>query len=329
MGQRTTMKTIAAELNLNESAVSRALSGQGGVSEATRRRVMAAAQQLGYRPRSSAEPKPLQIALLVEERTMREKDFWSYVMNGLVSEVPLHQGFLSIAVTDASGPVFTLPPLLQQVGQVDGVIAMHATDIRAIQALKRLGIPIVLLDYLIDCPGHDSVIINDRGGTFEMAMEMIRLGHRRFGFVGGLDNASFRMRYEGLVSALIRTGIAGQIPPHWYYPRDVPGEDLPTALFCCNDGNAMRTIEHLETLGIRVPDDVSVIGFDDNPSGSAANYRIPLTTLRVDREELGCRAVRTLVQRLYNPDGPPIQVAVGVIPVFRESSGKPRQEGNS
>ncbi len=323
------MKTIAAELSLNESAVSRALSGKDGVSETTRRRVMAAALQLGYRSRLAAVPKPLQIVLMVEERTMREKDFWSHVMNGLVSEVPVHQGFLSIAVTDASSPVCTLPPLLQQVGQVDGAIAMHATDIRAIQALKRLGIPIVLLDYLIDCPGYDSVIINDRDGTFVMAMEMIRLGHRRFGFVGGLDNASFRMRYEGLVSALIRTGIAGQVPPHWFYPQDVPGEGLPTALFCCNDDNAIRTIEHLQALGIRVPDDVSVIGFDDNPSGSAANYRIPLTTLRVDREELGCWAVRTLVQRLYNPDGPPIQIAVDVKPVIRESSGKPRQEGDS
>ena len=132
------------------------------------------------------------------------------------------------------------------------------------------------------------------------------------------------MLFRSLVSALIRTGVADSIPPHWNDPRQIPFDGLPTAIFCCNDDNAARTIECLLEHGLRVPEDVSVVGFDDNPNGTAATCRVPLTTLRVNREELGRWAVRALLQRLQNPDGPPIQVSVGVTPVHRKSCARPR-----
>lgn len=324
---KKTMQAIADELNVARSAVSRALSGKKGVSEQTRRRIIAAARRHGYVPRPTPAPISAQIVLLAEERTLREKIFWSYVTNGLVAEVPLHNGFLSIAVTEAGNPVFALPPLLEQAGKVDGVVAMAATDIRAVRAVKGLGLPVVLVDYDLDCPGFDSVIIDDRGGTFQMTMELIELGHRKFGYAGGIKNPSYRRRYEGMVSALIQSGIQGPLPPRWHSPEDLPARDLPTAIFCCNDDNAARTIEILAARGIRIPGDVSVVGFDDSPSGVTGNCPVPLTTLHVDKEELGRWAIRTLFQRLNNPDGPPIQVTVSVTPMHRQSCAKPRQEG--
>ena len=232
---------------------------------------------------------------------MREKNFWGHVTNGLVSEAPLHNGFLSIAVTDADNPVFVLPPLLEQVGKVDGVVAMHATDIRAVRAVRKIGLPMVLVDYSYHCPGYDTVNIDDHGGMLLMATELIGMGHRKFGFAGGLDIVSFRLRFEGLVSALVQAGITDTIPPHWDDPGRIPFDDLPTAIFCCNDDNAARTIECLLAPGLRVPEDVSVVGFDDNPNGTAATCRVPLTTLRVNHEELGRWAVRASVPAPTRP----------------------------
>ena len=322
MARKVTMKMIADELNLATSAVSRALSGQKGVGEETRRRVIATARQLGY----LAVPvltRASQVVLLVEESTLYGRMFWGYVVNGLVTETPLHNAYLSIAITDADGPTFALPPLFEEVGRVNGVIAIRQTDLRAVQAVRKLGIPVVLLNYLRVCQGCDSVVIDDHGGTFQVAMELAGLGHREFGFIGNHIYPSHRRRYEGIVSAAIQAKITDRLPPYWRSPEDLPRGDLPTALLCCNDRAAVRTIDVLLRRGIRVPEDVSVVGFNDN-AGEIAESPIPLTTLHVNREELGRQAVRTLFQRLNNLDCPPLQVAVSVTPVWRESTGKPR-----
>ena len=323
MAKKASMQRIADELGLARSAVSRALAGKKGVSEATRRRVQATARRLGYDAETGTpSPKPVQILLLVEERTTREKHFWSHVLNGLVTEVPQHHGYLSIVLTDAHQADFKVPPLLEKAGGVDGVIAMHATDIRAVSAVKRLGLPIVLLDYVEDLPDYDTVIIDDLRGIKQLVTELAGLGHRRFGYIGDLENSSFRSRYEGLLAAMAQNGILDGSPPQWRVPEDLPDRGIPTALICCNDDWALETVDYLLAKGVKVPEKVSVTGFDDSIT-EERRCRIPLTTLRVDREELGRWAVRTLFQRLWNPDGPRVQVAVGVELVKRASHAGP------
>lgn len=322
MSKKITLQTIANELHLTPSAVSRALSGRKGVSEQTRRRIIAAARRHGYVAKIVPAPMTVQVVLLVEQTTLQEKRSWSHVTSGLVSEMALHDSFLSIVVTDAQSTTFTPPPLFEQVGKVDGVVAIDKTDIRAIQAARHLGLPVILVGYRPKCIGCDTVVIDDYTGVFTISTELIKMGHTRFGFIGGLDHPGFRLRYEGLVAALVESDITDHVPPHWRDLESLSVRELPTALICGNDNIAARVINHLIQKGVRVPEDVSVIGFDDNPE-EHAKCSIPLTTMHVDLEGLGRWAARTLFQRLNHPDGPPVRVVMGVEPVWRQSASKP------
>ena len=100
MTKKISMRKIAEELNLAESTVSRALSGKKGISEHTRQRVIAAARRHGYVAKLIPIPKPVQVALLVEQNTLQERRFWSYVINGLIAEISLHNGILFIIIMD-------------------------------------------------------------------------------------------------------------------------------------------------------------------------------------------------------------------------------------
>lgn len=323
MSKRVTMRSIADGLGLAESAVSRALSGKKGVSERTRRRVIAAARRYGYIAKMVPAPMTTQITLLME-RILHEKTYWGKFINGLVAEISLYDSVLSVVVTDAARPFVTLPPPLEQVGKVDGVIAVRRTDPRAVQAVRQIGLPIVLVDYIQKqkFPGCDLVVTDGYAGIFMIATELIKMGHERFGFVGDLNNLHYRMRYEGLQAAVANAGIADGVQR--FLLEDLAQGELPTALICPVDKLAVKAIDLLLQRGIHIPEDVSIVGFDDDID-DIAQCPIPLTTVHVDQEELGCWAVRTLFQRLNNPSAPPVQVVVGVTPIWRQSCGKPGQ----
>ncbi|MGE5550468.1 MAG: substrate-binding domain-containing protein [Bacteroidota bacterium] len=326
MARKTSMTAIAKELYLATSTVSRALAGKKGVSEQTRRRVAAAAMRHGFMPELIPAPASVEVALLMDKRTTEDRDFWGKVSDGVQKGISLYDSFCSLVVTDHAAPEFHLPPIFQEVGRVAGVIAIHSTDIRAIQAVKRLGLPIVLVSYLGRCPGCDSVIIDSYNGTYMVATELLKLGHLRFGFVGNQSSLSFRLRYMGILAALIEYGISDLVPKCYKTDlSDMDWDNLPTALFCNTDQSAAKVITHFLHRRIRVPEDVSVIGFDDHPS-KIAECPVPLTTLHVDTEELGLWAVRLLFQRLSNPDGHPVQLVSEVTPIWRQSTGKPRMD---
>ncbi|MGE5550456.1 MAG: LacI family DNA-binding transcriptional regulator [Bacteroidota bacterium] len=323
MSRKATLQSIADELHIAPSTVSRALTGGKGVSERTRQRVMAVARRQGYVAKIIPAPRSVQVAMLVEQRTLQEKRFWSHVMNGLISEISLHQGILSVVVTDAQSPRFSPSPLFEQVGKIDGIIAIDKTDPRAVAAVRQLGLPVVLAGYRPKLPDCDTVVNDDHTSTYGMANELIRMGHREFGFVGYRDHPAFCLRYEGLLAAMVAAGITDHVPPQCEEPEDIELRDLPTALICGNDAIAVKTINHLMGKGIRIPEDVSVVGFDDNAE-ELARCPVPLTTLRVDRESLGRWAARTLFQRLNNPDSPVVRVFMATEPVWRQSCAGPR-----
>ncbi|MGE5550471.1 MAG: LacI family DNA-binding transcriptional regulator [Bacteroidota bacterium] len=327
MAKRVTMRTIAEELGLAESAVSRALSGKKGVSEETRQRILAAARRQGYVAKQVPSSRTVQVTLLVE-RILHEKTYWGKFINGMVAEIALYDSFLSLVVTDASKPFVALPPPLEQVGKIDGVIAVRRTDPRVVQAVRRLGLPVVLVDYIQKSfPGCDQVMTNGFTGISAIVAELNRLGHKKFGFVGDLNNQLYRARYESLQSAIANEGLVPEIKRYLLDGLDA-GDELPTALFCPTDKLAAKSVNLLLQKGLRVPEDISVVGFDDD-NEDISQCPIPLTTLHVDQEELGGWAVRTLFQRLNNLNAPPVQVAVGVTPIWRQSCAKPRDGASS
>ncbi|HIC90131.1 MAG TPA: LacI family transcriptional regulator, partial [Anaerolineae bacterium] len=196
-------------------------------------------------------------------------------------------------------------------------------------------VPLVLVDNHIE--KVNSVVTDNTGGAHEAVSHLIRLGHRRIGFIAELlDDLSFAERFEGYKLALREhnlpydKALAAEGPqrqPESGYAtmkRLLKRTDL-TAVFAANDSTAAGAIRAIREAGLRVPEDIAVVGFDDGPI--ARHTEPPLTTMRVFRTRMGVMAARRLLELIEDPDQPPTQTVVFTQLIVRESCGQRRSEG--
>jgi DNA-binding LacI/PurR family transcriptional regulator len=199
--------------------------------------------------------------------------------------------------------------------------------------LDRAGIPIVLVDRdICDHPSrsmYDLVGVNNRRESRIMAEHLLRLGCRRIEFIADdwvVSTASARI--EGYKDAMASFGI--QVGPRWIhrwdlsdrnFVRSVAHPPLPDAFMCVNDRLAALLMHNLATLGVRIPDDVRMVGFDDIET--AARLPVPLTTMRQPAAHLGTVAAKMLLERLECPSLPARETMLSCELVVRESCGAP------
>ncbi len=195
------------------------------------------------------------------------------------------------------------------------IVAIHTPRFaKALFDLKASGFPMVLVDQRLSSLEVPSVLTDNYRGGFLLGKELIALGHRRVGVIGDLLNAhTIRDRLQGLQDAFIdarlpfdRSLVLDLEITDILSPSTEPVErgvhrlmersDRPTAIFCTNDINAMRTYAPLKALGLRVPQDVSVVGFDDLPFCPYLDP--PLSTVRQPFEEMGRIALEMLLKRI-------------------------------
>ncbi len=328
-----TIHDVAKKAGVSPSTVSRVLNDKPGISEATRARVLQAARELGYIPdmsaRGLAARRTMNLGFLVHPRhTLGPHSFYGEVLAGVDQEARKH-GYHLVFAAEGDRPV---PNMVQQ-NRVDGLI-LAGCDIprETIVNLRLQGVPLVLVDNHLE--RVNSIIIDNEGGAYEATAHLIRLGHRRIAFLcEWLGDLSFRERFEGYRRALADHGIpfderlvAEGLPrqPRTGYVAaqrllDQVGDALPTAVVAANDLVAAETLRLLRERGLRVPEDVAVVGFDD---GEVARHTVPpLTTVRVYRRELGALAVRRLLDLLEDPEQPPTHVRVFTKLIVRESCG--------
>lgn len=335
------MQVLADQLKLSRFAISRALSGGPGVSEETRRRVIEAAERLGYTPPSARRGMDRfhtrNILFMIGAFRFEDQSFWPRVIAG--AEAATRQRRLNLMITvispeeEAQG---AMPVSLLQ-RNVDGVLAVGEFQPAFLTALRAQEQPTVLVD--VDGAEYmlDAVITSDYEGGALGVRHLQELGHRRIGFVGDLSFASsFSRRYIGFLQAKQRLGLLGEnavalvnhAESHYWDLGEVTarlanGKNLPTAFVCANDRSALILIQALQDKGLRVPDDVSVVGFDDIAQAGA--NQPPLTTIQVCKERLGERAVELLEWRLGNPRHPRETAMIGTKLVVRESTAPPKE----
>ena len=336
---KVTMQMIAEHLGISRFAVSRALSGGEGVSAETRRRVIEAAERLGYVPpgaqRGRDHFRKRNILFMVEQERFKDQHFWPRVIAGV--ETAARQRKLNVMLATVSEEQeargLLLPPLLERT--VDGALVIGEFSPSYLEALRALEQPVVLVD--MDGSDHslDAVLTSDRGGSALAVRHLAALGHQAIGFIGDLAYASsFRRRYQGFLEAkqelgLVHPGlcILGSAENHFFEPAEIRAAlegvgELPTAFLCANDRVALALITVLQMQGLKVPEDVSIVGFDNI---DLAETNLPgLTTLHVHKERMGARAVEMLAWRLENPDAPKESVAIETALVVRESTSAPR-----
>lgn len=289
-----TVQQLADLLGLSKFSVSRALSGKSGVSDATRARVRQAAESLKARANAPLR----QVLFVTQTGDGISPELWMGMLHGAEREGARHG--LTVAPRDARHLVDfgNLDP------DVGGLILACTMPDDLADAARLARIPAVTAGYTRALQSIDQVVAADWEGGIVVARHLTALGHRCIGYVRG-EAGLFgrRERWRGL-----REGLA-DCPGACGHDIGFSGGGFsaaflellrsgvtPTALFCAHDGLAVTAMSELARLGIRVPDDVSVVGFFDF---AAAIHIVPaLTTMRIPREDIGVMLVRLLRQRM-------------------------------
>ncbi|EGR2425185.1 TPA: substrate-binding domain-containing protein [Vibrio cholerae] len=310
-----TMKDIARLAGVSTSTVSHVINKSRFVSDEIAERVNNAAQQLNYAPSALARSLKMNrtktIGMLVTTST---NPFFGEVVKG-VERSCYHQGYnLILCNTEGDNQRMkaSINTLLQK--RVDGLLLMCSTlEGERLDVFDRYpDIPIVVMDWGPILFASDKIQDNSLQGGYMAAKHLIECGHKEIGCITGpLIRHQAQMRYEGYKRALAEAGIA--INPDWIVESDFECEGgyqafeklyqrgkLPSALFVSNDMMAMGVIQAASQRGLRVPDDLSLIGYDDV---HIAKFMTPaLTTIHQPKYRLGKAAVDTLLYRLENPD---------------------------
>ncbi len=343
---RSTIRDVARAANVSISTVSLVLNNKGNVSEATRQRVLEVAQALGYKPSRAARDLSLQRTgnvgfVLREDHFTRSEPFYTYIFLGTEFEARLHNLYVLLTTIPRAYRKGEHTPRFLRERSIDGLLVAGKVSEDFLAEVQTLEVPVVLIDY--EAVGLPAVVIDNQGGARVAVEHLLQQGYRRIAFVGAdLAHPSIAHRLEGYRIALVRAGLAFDpalvvVDPE-AEPTRVTGQRLgarlldlperPTAVFCANDALALGLMDALTQAGLRVPDDMALVGFDDVQG--AAQAPVPLTSVRVYKEQLGELAMRHLVE-LLDPAQTRRPYARGqhtiVVPtelVVRASSMRPR-----
>jgi LacI family transcriptional regulator len=325
-----TIVDVAREAGVSYSTVSRVVNNYEHVKPETREKVLNAMMRLGYvvnqQARSLRGGRSQVIGLLVPEVG---NSYIGAIIRGTDADLMLYTTHRQ--KTKESTYVATITR-----GLADGLLLLLPTNVEAYMAsLQRQQFAHVLIDYQhVDNDLTSTLQSTNWQGAFEATNYLINLGHRRIGYIVGLKEMQCSLdRLAGYRAALEAHGI--DYVPELVYMGDffrTQGYEAarqflalphpPTAIFAANDTSAFGAIEAVRGEGLRVPDDISVIGFDNIPE--AAQVHPGLTTVRQPLEEMGRLAVQILLNRLDDPDLPGERVELPTELVIRESCKPPK-----
>ncbi|MFI1735655.1 LacI family DNA-binding transcriptional regulator [Streptomyces acidicola] len=310
-GRRPTIKAVATAAGVSTAAVSQAFNHKGRLSEATRRRILDAAADLGWSPSAPAaalrHARTRTLALVVRRPTdvLGADPHFSELITGIEGELaPRGYGLLLHLVTGMREENALYERLAAE-GRVDGAVLTDARDDDARPALlARLGLPAVLLG----SPDGRAVVprvgLGDQGaGVAEAVTHLLDLGHRRIAYIAGPPELQHtRLRRGAFEEALRAAGLRPFAVLHTDFSERMavgateallaaPGR--PTALVYANDSMAVCGIGTVQRAGHRVPRDMSVVGYDNLPLGSWLHPRLTTVDQRV--QQVGAAAARLLL----------------------------------
>ncbi len=328
-GERVKMADVARAAGVSVATVSKVVNRRDGISQATVDRVLAAVDELGYEAslgaRSLRSHRTDVIGVLVAEF----EPFSTELLKG-VSEAIASTGYELLAWSGGhrGTSVGWERRSLARLGGtlIDGAILVTPTVVDA-----GAGIPVVAIDPHTGSADVPTVESDNLAGAVLATEHLIGLGHRRIALLGGRpDLESARLREQGFRTAMAAAGLAvdeSMVCNGGYRPETAEGParelltrpDRPTAIFGGNDLMAIRTVEVATELGLRVPEDVSVIGFDNVPESAVLTP--PLTTVQQPLHAMGATALELLVEMLRSPDAQVADVRLPTTLVERGSCG--------
>jgi LacI family transcriptional regulator len=330
---RVTITDIARRAGVSVPTVSRVVNGRSDVSPGTRARVEELLRRHGYRKRATAPGRRADLIDLV----FNDLDSpWAVEIIRGVEEVAHAAGVGTVvsAVRGRSGDARRWMRNLRARTSDGVVLVTSALDPVLHQELRILGVPLVVVDPAgSPAPDVPAVGAANRSGALAATEHLLALGHRRIGLIAGPPRLlCSRDRRDGYRAALEGAGIA--VDESLIVPGDFRHEsgfaacgallglpEPPTAVFAAGDQMALGAIEALRRRGLRVPQDLSVVGFDDLPEVRWSAP--PLTTVRRPLADMGRAAARTVLRRTRDERPDPPRVELGTDLILRSSTAPP------
>ncbi|MGV1800343.1 LacI family DNA-binding transcriptional regulator [Agrobacterium vitis] len=345
MTAKISLKNVALDAGVSISTASHALNGTAPLTAEVRDRVIASAQRLGYleKRRNKATIATLRCILLaVAGDAAPQSDLnlvsWT-VMNGLREECERRAIRIVPCVTPGNRIDANEVKRIAVAEKVDGIVIINDDRPDFIRALAQLAVPSVIINGEDPSMRIDTVTAGNRFGARQAIEHLLALGHRRILHVTWPGRTTIRRRYDGYVDAFLAAGLPAPIDmvveAESYEPaegervlrelltRD-PSLKQATAIFCAADNLALGCLKTLSKAGIKVPEDISVLGCDDILPGEFSTP--PLSTIQLPSARLGAAALSLIEQRLVSIDPlrPAHRLELGCRLVLRGSIAPPR-----
>ncbi len=322
-----TMRDIAQSIGVSIVTVSKALSGNSGVSEETREKIKQRAEEMGYTGPTFRRPenRKLDIGVLIPLRYFKPDTFYSMLYLRLVQELKAQGHFCLFETLDEEAEEAGVMPDLIRSRHVDGMIILGEPIRSYIQALAGITTPLVFMDFYDDRATAPAVVGDNTYGSYRLTSHLIKNGHKDIGFVGKMDMTSSIMdRFLGFYRAMLVNCLT--VRTEWIISdRDIHGklgidplpEKLPTAFVCNCDLVAHQVMELLQERGYRIPEDISIVGFDDYP---VAPPGLPeVSTFCTNYDTMVQATVKLMIDRCNGVDVIPNRMVIGGHPHYKES----------
>ncbi|HHV33061.1 MAG TPA: LacI family transcriptional regulator [Clostridiales bacterium] len=329
MSNKVSMQDVADSVGVSKVTVSKVLRGKSDVSEAMSKKIMDAVTRLGYvydNKKEKADISKISVLTAGHFFGIGGSDCFYVKLYQCLSEEfeKLNIDVMLSIVDQQSEMEITIPEKLKN-RDVDGIIVMGQLSREYLRSLMALKIPLVFLDFYYDDFNVTSINTDNFFNTYELTNKLIQLGHTKIGFVGTLDaTSSIQDRFLGYYKSLIEHHIP--LNQEWilndresdgtYLNIELP-KALPTAFVCNCDEVAMLFINNLKAHGYKVPDDISVTGFDDTNHSMLSNPKI--TTVQVNLEEMAHLATKAMIRDIGSNKHKNRILIKGKI-IFREST---------
>lgn len=326
-----TLKDIAAAADVSVAAVSKVLNHREGVGPATRARVLAVIEDLGYHGRSGRASQTAPVSLFTLGRYIANDAFYGDILDSIVARGLRHGIDAQLHVFDTAADLLDRTAL-HNTRQPALLVGLDHPDI--IDALSASGQPAVIVNGMDRTMRLSSVSPDYHFGAWRATRHLLDLGHIDILHVTHPYRETIRRRIDGFRNAMEEAGLTFDPAKHILdlgSPENISigardfvraaleaRASIPTAIFCVSDMVALGTLQALHSMGLKVPEDVSVVGFDGLSIGQLSAP--PLTSVHSDRSALGALAVSLLAEKMADSTAPSRRVTSAVDIILRHST---------
>jgi LacI family transcriptional regulator len=329
-----TIHDIARELKVSASTVSRALQDSPRISQKTKEKIKLAADAMGYRPNTLASnlrnKRSNTIGIVVP---LINRHFFSSVISG-VEEVAFKAGY-TVVISQSNDLANKEIAIVQSMfaNRVDGLIisiAMQSTNFEHLKMFRKKNIPLVFFDRMVPEIETHKIVVDDFMGGFRVTQHLINQGYQRIGHMAGpLNLMTYSDRKKGYIEALTKNNIPYDeklvVTNRLTYDDGIDAvkqlmslSTPPDAIFCGNDTTALSSIIYLREKGIRVPEEIGIVGFSNEPFSKVVSPSI--TTIAQPGFEMGQKAAELILNQIENKEKTFRTLVMPTELIIRESS---------